>query len=271
VRSLSFSTGSMLGPVIGGLLIALDGPGAALLFDAGTFLVSIAFLLPLRPGVAERDAEGEPSWLEGFRGGWREVRSRSWVWSFLAAMAVYHVVVLPSIFVLGPVLMEREYDGATSWAAIVTVFGVGSLLGDLLLLRWRPGRALRAAALFMAVASTQAVIIGSGLSIVAICALELGAAVGVTCFFTLWETSLQEHIPEHAISRVSSYDYLASAGLMPLGTAVAGPIAEAAGLQETLVAMSAIGVVCSLALLAVPAIRSLPRRAGAPGTASPAR
>ena len=36
--------------------------------------------------------------------------------AFLAGMSVYHVVVLPSIFVIGPVLMEQELDGARSWA-----------------------------------------------------------------------------------------------------------------------------------------------------------
>ena len=53
-------------------------------------------------------------------------------------MSVYHVVVLPSIFVIGPVLMQQELDGARSWAVIVACFGVGNVLGDLLFWWWRP-------------------------------------------------------------------------------------------------------------------------------------
>jgi hypothetical protein len=45
----------------------------------------------------------------------------------------------------------------------------------------------------------------------------------------LWEVSLQEHVPGQALSRVSSFDYLAATALMPVGTAVAGPIAAASG------------------------------------------
>ena len=70
--------------------------------------------------------------------------------------------------------------------------------------------------------------------------LQCGAGVGVTIFFTLWEVSLQEHVPGEALSRVSSFDYLSATALMPVGTALAGPIAAAVGTQATLLAMSAI-------------------------------
>jgi predicted MFS family arabinose efflux permease len=257
LRGMSFSTGAIVGPVLGGLLIAAFGEGSALLVDAGTFAVSVLCLAALRPSVVER---GDPErFLTDLRGGWREMRARRWVWTFLGAMLVYHVIVLPSVFVLGPVLMKEDFDGATSWAIVVAAFGAGSIVGDVLLLRWRPSRALRAAAAALIVASTQAVVIGSGLPIAAIAALEFVAAIGVSAFFTLWETSLQEHIPEHAISRVSSYDYVASAGVLPLGALLAGPVSEAVGIHETLAAMSAIGVAAAIALLAVPEVRNLPR------------
>ena len=58
---------------------------------------------------------------------------------------------------------------------------------------------------------------------------------------------------------MSSFDYLAATALMPVGTAVAGPIAAALGTRETLLGMSAVGVACALAFLAVPEVRRLPR------------
>ena len=267
LRGMSFSTGSIVGPALGGVLVAAIGEGGALLVDAATFGVSVVCLLALRPRVVER---GDPEpFASDLRGGWREVRARTWVWAFLFGMIVYHVIVLPSIYVLGPVLMRDELDGATSWAVIVTAFGLGSIVADLLLLRWRPRFALRAAAAGLAVASCQAVIIGSGFPILAIAAVEFFSAIGVSAFFTLWETSLQEHIPERSISRVSSYDYVASAGMMPLGAIVAGPVSEALGIHQTLAGMSIIGALSALALLSVPSIRNLPRGA-APGRAAPA-
>jgi MFS family permease len=269
LRGLSFSTGSILGPALGGILVAVVGEGGALLVDASTFGVSIACLLTLRPRVVER---GDPEpFATDLRGGWREVRSRTWVWSFLLAMIVYHVVVLPSIYVLGPVLMRDELNGATSWAIITVAFGLGSIVADVLLLRWHPRFALRAAAIALMVASCQAVIIGSGLPILAIAAIEFCAAIGVSAFFTLWETSLQEHIPERSLSRVSSYDYAASAGMMPIGMVVAGPVSDAVGIHETLAGMTGFGVLAAIVCVSIPAVRNLPRgRGAAPDTAAPA-
>ena len=175
LRGMSFSTGSIVGPALGGVFVAAIGEGGALLVDAGTFAVSVLCLAGLRPRTVER---GDPEpFAADLRGGWREVRARTWVWAFLLGMVVYHVIVLPSIYVLGPVLMADELDGATSWAIITIAFGLGSIVADVLLLRWRPPFALRAAAAALALASCQAVIIGSGLPILAIAAVEFLAAM----------------------------------------------------------------------------------------------
>jgi fucose permease len=163
------------------------------------------------------------------------------------------------VFVLGPVTIAQRLGGPGAWAALVVAFGVGSVLGDLLLLRFRPRHALRLAALGLVLASCQAAVYGSGLGLVAMAALQCVAGVGVTVFFTLWEVSLQEHVPAGALSRVSSFDYLAGTALMPVGTALAAPIAGALGTQETLLGMSAAGVACALAFLAVPRVRDLTR------------
>ena len=267
LRGLSFSVGSISGPALAGLLVAVGGPGSAILFDAATFVLSVLLLLPLRPRVvdavvAEQDptATTEHFWTS-LTQGWKEVRSRSWVMAFLTGMTVYHAVVLPSVFVVGPVIAQTEMHGARSWAIVSTGFGAGCILGDLLLLSWRPQRALHVAALMLVGASCQAAFIGSGFSPWGIGALELLAGVCVTGCFTLWETSMQEHVPDAALSRVSSYDYLTSAGVIPLGNVVVGLVSASVGLHATLVAMSVVGVVVSLGIAALPSVRRLPRAA----------
>ena len=44
-------------------------------------------------------------------------------------------------------------------------------------------------------------------------------------FNTLWETTLQQHIPPASLSRVSAYDWFGSLLCQPLGLALAGPVA----------------------------------------------
>jgi MFS family permease len=268
LRSLVLSGGLVIGPAIAGVLVVLVGPGGAIAFDAATFAASSVALALLRPRTVERVDVTEPTLLRGLREGFAEVRARPWVQIFLAVLCMYHVVVLPAIYVLGPVLAERELDGAQTWAIVTAGFGLGAILGNVLVLHWKPSRPLLVAAAAFVVASCQAAIVGSGLSVWGIAGLEAITGVAVSVGFTLWETTLQEQIPERAISRVSSYDYLVSVGLMPVGLALAGPLEAAVGLHELLALQTAIAVPIALAALAIPAVRSLRRLPAATSAAA---
>jgi MFS family permease len=270
LRGLTFSVSAVAGPLLAGVLVAFaGGPGVAMLFDAATFVVSVVLLAPLRPRLVQAVVAGEDplATTDHFWGslarGWSEVRSRSWVVAFLVGMSVYHAVVLPAVFVVGPVIAQTEMHGARSWGVVSAGFGGGCILGDLLLLRWRPRHAMRVSSLMLVGASCQAAFIGSGLGAWGIGGLEVLAGICVTGTFTLWETSLQEHVPGPALSRVSSYDYLTSAGMIPLGNVLVGGVGAALGLHEALVAMSVVALLVALAVAAVPSVRRLPR--GLPG------
>jgi len=262
--ALTRSIASVAGPALAGVIIVAAGTGEAIAFDAATFAVSALCLARMGPGVervapaADAGSDHEP-FLAGLREGWREVRSRTWLKWGLIAMSVYHVFVLPAVFVLGPTLADRQLDGASSWAAIVACFGIGGVLGNVVAMRIPLRRPVFIAAIALVGASTQAAIIGCGLGTVGIAALELGAGICVALFFTLWDLSIQEQVPAHAVSRVSAYDFSVSLGLMPLGMAVSGPLAEWLGLQATLIGMSAIGLAGALAWLAQPSVRRLQR------------
>jgi MFS family permease len=260
LRGLSFSLAAIGGPAFAGVLLAVSGAGAAMAFDAGTFAVSVAFLLRLRPRTAEEAVEQlPPPLVAALREGWQEVRSRRWVMAGLGAMASYHAIVLPAVFVLGPITVAAGHGGAKAWAALVVAFGVGSVVGDLVLLRVRPRFALRAAGAGLILASTQAAIYGSDLSLGLMLPLQALAGAGVSVFFTLWEVSLQEHIPSRALSRVSSFDYLAASALMPISTIAVGPLAGAFGARATLLGMTALGILCAVAFASVNQVRTLPR------------
>jgi predicted MFS family arabinose efflux permease len=265
--ALTRSTASVAGPALAGVLVVSAGSGEAIAVDALTFVVSALCLARMRlgaePAVASPGGDAVPAghepFLAGLRRGWYEVRSRRWLTWGLVAMSTYHVFVLPAVFVLGPALAAQQLNGASSWAAIVASFGIGGVLGNVLALRLPLRRPVFTAALALVGASTQAAIIGSGLGTAGIAGLELLAGVCVALFFTLWDLSIQEQIPAHAVSRVSAYDFSVSMGLMPLGMAMAGPIADTLGLQATLLGMSAVGLVGALAWLAQPSVRHLRR------------
>jgi MFS family permease len=81
---------------------------------------------------------------------------------------------------------------------------------------------------------------------------------------TLFETTLQQHVPAAALSRATSFVWLLALALQPVGFALAGPVSGAIGLRATLVAGAVWAVVeCTIAI-SIPSIRRLERLDGRP-------
>ncbi|HEX8510201.1 MAG TPA: MFS transporter [Propionibacteriaceae bacterium] len=149
------------------LLLSYSASPAHLMVTAAVYGAADAFFAPVQGSavraVGQREAQVVGAWWQSLRDGGGAVRSRPWVSAILLAMSTYHVVVLPGVFVLGPVLTEQDYAGAGSWVLITIGFGIGSAHGDLIFLWWRPRHALAVAAAALSAASCQTGLIGSGL------------------------------------------------------------------------------------------------------------
>ena len=72
--------------------------------------------------------------------------------------------------------------------------------------------------------------------------LAFATGFGFSLMAIWWETALARHIPANLLSRVSSYDWMGSLALLPLGYAIAGPLANALGAQRVLLVGSGIGL-----------------------------
>ncbi len=85
--------------------------------------------------------------------------------------------------------------------------------------------------------------------------------MGGELFGLLWHTTVQQEIPPDKLSRVYSYDALGSLALVPVGYAIAGPIADAIGVRATLCGAAAVGIAVTLPVLVVRDVQRLERRA----------
>jgi MFS family permease len=255
---LSQNAGHVLGPAIAGALIVILTPGAAMAVDAATFVVSAGFLLVLRePARAPHPPDHDPHFWRELKGGIAEVRARRWMLGFMPAFSAYHLIALPCVLALGAVLANEELGGAGSWAVITASFGAGTIAGSAIGLRWKPPRPMLTAALAFVGASAQPAIIALAGSTAAIAAFEALAGVAVAIGFAQWETTLGRLIPDRALSRVTSLDWFTTVGLMPLGYAVAGPLADAFGLHETMVGASVVTAALFCVALAVRDVRAV--------------
>ena len=82
---------------------------------------------------------------------------------------------------------------------------------------------------------------------------------GNMLFNTLWETTLQQHIPPASLSRVSAYDWFGSLLCQPLGLALAGVAAAGIGMSQTLWIAAAVDLAAVAAIVAAPSVRHLQR------------
>jgi MFS family permease len=252
---LSQNAAMIVGPLLAGVLVAAASPGAAIAVDAATFVVSAVFLLRLRPRPFE-PAE-RTSFLGELAGGFREVSSRPWLAAMVVGFTVYHAVVLPALLVLGPVVSQRRYDGAATWAVVTAGFGVGAVLGATAAIKARPRRPIVWCAVLLVGGSVQPVLVGTGLPLWAMTALIAVSGASISVLFVVWDTTLAREVPASALSRVSSFDFFGSTVGMPLGFAVIGPVSERIGLTPTMVAASAVGVTWALVTAALPSVRRL--------------
>jgi hypothetical protein len=94
------------------------------------------------------------------------------------------------------------------------------------------------------------------------------SGVAVEVFGVSWMTAMHQEIPEEKLSRVSAYDWFGSVAMMPVATALAGPVESLVGRSEALWGCAALIVLVTRAVLFVPEVRGLTR---APATAEVAK
>ncbi|MER7187762.1 hypothetical protein ABT404_51315, partial [Streptomyces hyaluromycini] len=96
----------------------------------------------------------------------------------------------------------------------------------------------------------------------AVVAAAFASGLALSLVDSLWNSSLQQLIPDQVLSRVNSYDWMLSTVAAPLGLALAGPLADRAGTARTLVLAAVMIIVpCSLTVL-IPGVRAVRRTQG---------
>ncbi len=246
------------GPALAGILVATSGPGEALAVDAVTFLVSAWFLAGLRLDVPA-SARPASAFLHDLGDGWREFRSRTWLWVDGLFSALGNMIVGAPTQVLGPVIAVRELGGATAWATIAAGMGLGAVLGGLAALHLRPARPLVTGVSALIFFGLPAALLAIPAPTLVIAAGAVLSFAGLALFNTLFETTVQREVPAEKLSRVASIDWMLSLGLAPIGYALVGPVSDSVGEQQTLAAAAIYAVVSTLVVLAVPSVRAVRR------------
>jgi MFS family permease len=201
--------------------------------------------------------------LHELRVGWQDFWSRTWLWAIVLQFGFVLAFENAAILILGPTVAKEHLGGPAAWGAVLTATSVGLVVSGLIMLRWRPRRILLTATLsvFLFVLPLLALAGPAPLLVVIGAAFVSGIAYEV--FGVLWDTAMQQEIPQDRLSRLSAYDALGSLALTPLALAALGPIAGVAGTRTTLLACAVLTIAATAPVLLSRDVRTLERRPAA--------
>jgi MFS family permease len=231
-RLLAFQ---LIGPAVGGVLVAAVGTTVAFSVDAASFLASIAALVLIRPRALA--VTSSAALLTDVKEGFSYVKKRPWLWvTLLAVGTVGNFAAYGPLSVLVPLLVRSMHGGADALGLVYAGFGVGGVGAAVLSGSVRLPRDTSALAFLGWVVS------GLGIAALGLASsvLMVAALLAVVGFFNeaaqvIWVTLLQIHIPERLLGRIASIDWFVSLSLQPLGLGLAGPAAAALGVGGALV------------------------------------
>lgn len=243
----SFQTSSIVGPALGGALIAVLGVPVAYLVDALTFGAALAavVILPALPPVGGGVRPGFASVLEGFR----HVRRVPVILASFVVDLVAMVFGLPTA--LFPILALTTYGGdATTLGLLTAAPAVGALIAALTS-GWvshvrRQGRAIILAVALWGVAITAFGLFVAWLPIALLCLAVAGAADVISAVFR--SALVQLATPDELRGRLSSLHILVVTGGPRLGDIESTGVAAIAGAQVSAIVG---GVLCLVGLAAV--------------------
>jgi MFS family permease len=258
LNSSLFNAARIVGPGIGGLLIAAFGVGPAFAINAASFVAVLVGLLMMDTSnlVAFAPREHLPTLFGSLREGISYARKSAHVRLVLTMLVAISTIAM-NFNVLLPVLASQTLaSGPGVFGLIAGCFGAGALVGGLL-----------SAALSRA--SWKAIIAGAGGLGVAELVLaplhSLGPAIVLLFIagicFTLYTANsnavLQLRAPDHLRGRVIGFYYFAFNGLAPLGGILAGWLAATGGTELAFAVAGAVTALVALtALFQLPHVRA---------------
>lgn len=249
----------MFGTAGAGLVVLYFGVGWALVIDALTFLIAGALVYPLsklpQPGQA---VQGEKvNFLRELKLGWKEFKTRTWLVTIVVAFAFINMTFEAIWAVLGALQTREHYDGAATWGLVLGFMSLGFLIGTVIANKIRPKYPLRLVMILMLAEPVFTLAFGTVQPIIVLLLSAIAVGIAMDIFYVMWATTIQQNVPSESLSRVNSYDSFGSFVFGPLGIIVAGPLAIAIGINETLIIGAAVSALAIVGSLMIPSVRNL--------------
>jgi MFS family permease len=253
----TFSTSIMVGPALGGLLVASIGVDAAFLADAVTYLISAILLSTVPLPHPRRESEEQTGFVRDLRSGFgyllgARVPLAIVVGAFLTILTI-NATVPAEVFLA----KETFGTGDAGYGLLVSLWGGGMVLGSAFM-AVLGGRINLVLLYFVSIFVGALALAGTGLApafVLALGALTVeGVATGIDNVAT--DTILQERVPDAFLGRVFSIRFLGYSAGEALAYPAGGLLVDAVGPRSTYIlagiATAAAGLLVLLAMITIP-------------------
>lgn len=255
-----FNLAYIVGPGVGGLLIATLGGVDTMWVTAGAFVLSISAVAVLRlEGAGVPNREHMPQvWagvVEGLKFVWQTPVLRTLAFIDLTATGLY----MPMESVLFPkYFTDRSEPAHLGWVLVaLSVGGLVGALGYAAMSKYSNRRTIMLVALLVLGVAMTVIAFLPPLPVILVLCAVVGFVYGpiAPIYNYVMQTQAPAHLRGRVVGVMGSLAYAAG----PLGLIVAGPLADTAGLHATFLALSLPMLLLGLAAIFLPALRHLDR------------
>jgi len=246
LNSSLYNLARFVGPPIGGVLIALVGEGWCFFINGVSFVTVIAAMMAMRIQKVKRSPRYGSIFAQLREG-------VSYAWTFRSLRYLITLVALSSFFglpfqALLPIFAADVLGGGSEMLGILTgALGAGALTGAFFLASRKnihsiPGITLKASLMFAVGLSVFAL---SSLTLLSLIAMVV-TGFGMIVHFNSTNTLIQSIADEDKRGRVVSLYSMTFMGITPLGSLLAGSVAEYIGVPFTVFAFSLVCLASAL-------------------------
>lgn len=233
LNSIQFNLARVIGPAIGGVAMAKLGPAWCFTLNGFSFLAVILSLLRLAPRIPTGPKHESP--LDSLKEGLAFVHAREGLMALIVLAFLMTLLGMPIITFLPVMAKDVLHLGADAYSTLLSVSGIGSVTGALIVAGMNNVK-LKGRAALLLLSALGGITIAFALSNtfwVSCVILFLGGAALISVF-ALVTSLVQLTTPDEMRGRVMSVYNVAFRGGMPFGNLMSGRLMQHFGAPEVL-------------------------------------
>ena len=256
IRGITSRLGQIIGPAIGGVVIALVGARLTFALTATTFLIGAALLYGIKEDAVV-NPENRERFIHEFKEGLKTVRELPWVGAMILMATFQLMVVMSAETILLPIITKREFQTNTVFAASAAAFAIGATVSSLWSLKLKPKYPGLVALVVWSLFALMPIALAFPFSPIFIVVTYLIAGVSVGPWEAYWPLALQREVPKEKLGRVFALDHAGSAGMIPLGMALVGPVTQLMGERNFLIFAALFHILVNIVVYRVPGVKEM--------------